>query len=288
MIKTCKPAGLAARTAMAGLAALAFAGAATGAIAAEAKAASIEGVWKVTDVVITGANPLKNPHPQESVYIFAHGHYANVQVTGEKSRTASPTFKDPAKPTDAEKLARYDEWAPFGAQAGTYAVKGAKLTRTPTVAKAVGAVTAGAYDSDMKLTGDTLVLTSHAAAGQPAREQTLTFTRGEVTEGRPTAASPRLASLGGAAYPSPRARRACRLRSHRPSPCRPRATPPRPLGQLVGPQLQRRGLELGQPQPQRSVALADVDHPVVQDPPRANGRRSPPRRRTPAIASLQA
>ena len=179
MIKTCKPAGLAARTAMAGLAALALAGAATGAMAAEAKgkAASIEGVWKVTDVVITGANPLKNPHPQESVYIFAHGHYANVQVTGEKPRTASPTFKDPAKPTDAEKLARYDEWAPFGAQAGTYAVKGAKLTRTPTVAKAVGAVTAGAYDSDMKLTGDTLVLTSHAAAGQPARDQTLTFTR---------------------------------------------------------------------------------------------------------------
>ena len=168
-----RPAGAAA------MAALALAAGASGAAAAGAKgkAASIEGVWKVTNVVITGANPVTIPHPQESLYIFSRGHYANVQVTGDKPRTASPAFKDPAKPTDAEKLARYDEWAPFGAQAGTYAVKGAKLTRTPIVAKAVVAVTAGAYDSDMKLTGDTLVLTTHAAAGQPARDQTLTFAR---------------------------------------------------------------------------------------------------------------
>jgi hypothetical protein len=180
----CKPGGQPGRTALAALAAIglltgALLTGATGAAAAGAKgaAASIEGVWKVTDVVITGANPLKNPHPQESLYVFAHGHYANVQVTGDKARTASPASKDPAKPTDAEKLARYDEWAPLGAQAGTYAVKGAKLTRTPSVAKAVAAVTAGAYDADMKLTADTLVLTTHAAAGQPAREQTLTLTR---------------------------------------------------------------------------------------------------------------
>jgi hypothetical protein len=179
MIKICKPAGLAGRTALAGLAALALACAASGAMAAgaKAKAASVEGVWKITNVVITGANPVNVPHPQENLYIFARGHYANVQVTGDKPRTASPAFKEPGKPTDAEKLARYDEWAPFGAQGGTYAVKGGKLTRTPIVAKAAAAVSAGAYDADMKLTADTLVLTTHAAVGQPAREQTLTLTR---------------------------------------------------------------------------------------------------------------
>jgi hypothetical protein len=179
MIKICNPAGLAGRTALAGLAALALACAATGATAAEAKgkAPSIEGVWKVTNVVATGANPLNIPHPQENLTIFSRGHYAVVQVTGDKPRTASPALKEPGKPTDAEKAARYEEWAPFGAQAGTYAVKGAKLTRTPIVAKSVAAVSAGAYDSDLKLTGDTLVLTSHAAAGQPARDQTVTLTR---------------------------------------------------------------------------------------------------------------
>jgi hypothetical protein len=171
-------AGQAGRTALAALAALALVAGASGAAAAtKGKAGSIEGVWKVTDVVITGANPLKIPHPQESLYIFSGGHYANVVVTGDKPRTASPAFKDPAKPTDAEKLTRYEEWAPFGGQAGTYAVKGAKLTRTPIVAKAVAAVAAGAYDADMKLTADTLVLTTHASAGQPARDQTLTLMR---------------------------------------------------------------------------------------------------------------
>ncbi|HEX3365936.1 hypothetical protein [Phenylobacterium sp.] len=175
----CKQAGQTGRMALAALAALALAAGASGAAAADAKgkAASIEGVWKVTNVEITGANPLSVPHPQQSLYIFTRGHYANVQETGEKPRTASPTLKEPGKPTDAEKIARYDEWAPFGAQAGTYAVKGAKLTRTPIVAKGVAAVTAGAYDADMKLTASSLVLTTHAAAGQPAREQTLTLTR---------------------------------------------------------------------------------------------------------------
>jgi len=145
--------------------------------AAGGKPASIDGVWKITHVEITGANPLKVDHPMESLYLFTKGHYAVVQVTGETPRTASPAFKDPAKPTDAEKLARYEEWTRFGAQAGTYEVKGAKLVRTPLVAKAVSAVTDGAFDTDLKLTGDTMVLTGHARAGQPARDTAITLTR---------------------------------------------------------------------------------------------------------------
>jgi hypothetical protein len=163
----------------AALAAAVLLSAATGAAAADAKAKapSVEGVWKVTNVVITGANPLTVTKPQESLYLFTRGHYAVVQVTGDGPRTASPAFKTPGKPTDAEKLARYEEWAPFGAQAGTYTVKGDKLTRTPVVAKAVNAVKDGAFDTDLKLTADTLVLTGHAPAGQPARETKITLTR---------------------------------------------------------------------------------------------------------------
>jgi hypothetical protein len=163
----------------AALAAAVLLSAATGAAAADAKAKapSIDGVWKVAHVEITGANPLTVAKPLASLYIFSRGHYALVQETGDTPRTASPALKTPGKPTDAEKLARYEEWAPFGAQAGTYVVKGDKLTRTPVVAKGVGAVTAGAYDTDLKLTAESAVLTGHAAAGQPARETKITLTR---------------------------------------------------------------------------------------------------------------
>lgn len=152
---------------------------ATGAAAAEAKgkALSVDGVWKVTHVEITGANPLTVASPLANLTIFSHGHYASVGDQGQKPRMAAAAYKEPGKPTDAEKLAKYEEWAPLGAQAGTYSLKGATLTRTPVVAKNVGQVTAGGFTSDVKLTGDTLVLVTKSPAGQPAREQTVTYTR---------------------------------------------------------------------------------------------------------------
>ena len=175
-----QPARGAGRTALAGLAALMLCASATGAVAADAKgkAASIEGVWKVTHVVFTGANPLTVNSPQENLTIFSRGHYASVGNQSEKPRTAAPAFKEPGKPTDAEKLAKYEEWAPLGAQAGTYELKAGKVTRTPIVAKNVATMTAGAFTSDVKtLTADTLVLVTPAPAGQPAREQTVTYSR---------------------------------------------------------------------------------------------------------------
>lgn len=170
MTKHIKTAALAAGVLMA---------AASGAMAAGAKgkAPGIEGAWKVTNVVITGANPLTVTNPQESLYIYSHGHFALVQVTGEGPRTAAAPLKTPGKPTDAEKLARYEEWAPFGAQAGSYVLKGDKLTRTPVVAKSATAVKAGPYDVEVKVTGDTMVQIGHAPAGQPARETRITLTR---------------------------------------------------------------------------------------------------------------
>jgi hypothetical protein len=144
---------------------------------AAGKAPSIEGVWKITNVTATGANPMTNPSPQPSLYIFSHGHYAVVADSSRTPRT-SATMKDQANPTDAEKLAKYQEWAPLTAQAGTYEIKGATLTRLPTVAKNVSVIgPEGKSESEIKLAGNTLVMISKAPAGQPAREQRLTLTR---------------------------------------------------------------------------------------------------------------
>jgi hypothetical protein len=161
----------------AGMAMAVVALAAPQAALAAGKAPSIEGVWKITNVTATGANPMTNPSPQPSLYIFSHGHYAVVADSGRTPRT-SATVKDPANPTDAEKLAKYQEWAPLTAQAGTYEIKGATLTRLPTVAKNVSVIgPEGKSESEIKLTGTTLVMISKAPAGQPAREQRLTLTR---------------------------------------------------------------------------------------------------------------
>ena len=144
--------------------------------AAAQSAAAIEGVWKVTKVDATGANPMSLDSPAASIYMFYRGHYSNVADTGRTPRTAV-SFADPAHPTDAEKLAKYAEWNSFGAQAGTYEVKGGMLIRHPIVAKNVGALTPPDQSSEIKLAGNTLVITTHALAGQPAREQHLTLTR---------------------------------------------------------------------------------------------------------------
>jgi hypothetical protein len=141
------------------------------------KAPSIEGVWKTTNVTATGANPMTNPSPQASLYIFSHGHYVYVADTGRDPRTGA-AVKDPANPTDAEKLAKYQEWSGVIAQGGTYEVKGTTLIRQATVAKNVSAIgPGGKTESEIKRTGDTLVMTTKAPAGQPAREQHVTLTR---------------------------------------------------------------------------------------------------------------
>jgi hypothetical protein len=110
---------------------------------AAGKAPSIEGVWKTTDATVTGANPSTNSSPQASLYIFSHGHYAYVADTSRAPRTAAAAAKDPANPTDAEKVAKYQEWGPVIAQAGTYRVKGVTLIRLATVAKNVAAIGPG-------------------------------------------------------------------------------------------------------------------------------------------------
>jgi hypothetical protein len=147
---------------------------------AKPSASSIEGVWRVTELVRTGANASTNSSPQPSLYIFTKGHYSLITVNGTKPRTASAAAKDPNKLTDAEKLARYEEWEAFSANAGTYEIKGTTLSRRALVAKSVSVMTATSPStSEFKVDGKTLVLVSKSAAGQPASELRTTLTRVE-------------------------------------------------------------------------------------------------------------
>jgi hypothetical protein len=146
--------------------------------AREEAAPSVEGVWKITDIVITGANAGTNPSPQPSLVIFTRGHYSYLSVNGSATRPEFTAAKDPAKLTDAEKLARFEQWNPFTANAGTYEINGTTLTRRAIVAKNVTVMTTDApFVSEFTLDGNTLVLITKSAEGQPASETRTTLTR---------------------------------------------------------------------------------------------------------------
>jgi hypothetical protein len=158
-----------------GLAAIALCASAS--IAKTSAKAPVDGVWKITKVVTSGVNAATTANPQPSVVIFDRGYYAYVSA-GNQPRTASAPAKDPDNLTDAEKLAKFNEWASVTGQAGTFVVKGSTLTRQPTVAKNVSVMTTdGPITQEFKLNGSSLLLISKSPAGQPASETVTTFTR---------------------------------------------------------------------------------------------------------------
>jgi hypothetical protein len=105
----------------------------------EQKKTQLEGVWKVTEVVAPASNPNEKPtaitSPQPGLLIFTKGYYSGMSVTATQPRAAVAAAKDPQNLTDAEKIARYEQWRPFIANAGTYEVKGSTLTMRAMVAK---------------------------------------------------------------------------------------------------------------------------------------------------------
>lgn len=136
------------------------------AIAEQGAASPIDGVWRIAEVINTGANTT-NKAPQPSLLIFARGHYSWLHLTGETPRKQRANAATPGKLTDAEKIAAYDEWAPLTANSGTFEVKGSTLSRRLLVAKNVGAMSATApQEQQFKLEGDTLWLTGPAPGNQ--------------------------------------------------------------------------------------------------------------------------
>src|SRR5947209_4847678 len=106
-------------------------------VLAQAKpgSASVQGVWKVAEIAVTGGpNAGTVAQPQPGFFVFTRSHYSVVRINGSGPRPKF-TIKDLAKPTDAEKLAAYAQWDRLTAQSGTYQVAGATLTTRPIVAK---------------------------------------------------------------------------------------------------------------------------------------------------------
>jgi hypothetical protein len=133
-------------------------------------AKSFEGVWKATRFVSTGANGRTDNNPQPCLTIFYRGYFTIVRDNSKEPRKQSPDPGDPAKPTDAEKIAKYEEWAPFAASAGTYEVKGNTLITHNVLAKQVKGVNL-TEEATIKFEGD-----SFTASGPSGDKQT-TYTR---------------------------------------------------------------------------------------------------------------
>lgn len=96
---------------------------------------SIEGVWKIVEVVTTGPNASTNDNPWPSVVIFTRRYFSYVSVDGVEPRPRSALIKTPGKPTDDEKIATYEEWNPFTTNAGTYNITGTTLFLRPVAGK---------------------------------------------------------------------------------------------------------------------------------------------------------
>jgi hypothetical protein len=140
-------------------------------------AKSFEGVWRITKVVRTGANAGTNTHPQPGLEIFYRGYYSLVRDNSSEPRKASPPVDASSSLTDAEKIARFDEWAPFAASAGTYEVRGDTLVTHNIVAKQPVGMTA-TEEATIKFEGaDTFVASAKSPPGAPASQRQTTYTR---------------------------------------------------------------------------------------------------------------
>lgn len=126
---------------------------------ARAVAPSIVGVWTLAETVWPpGAIGVTNTNPQPSLYIFTNKHYSVLSVNSTQPRPKFGPLKTPSKPTDAEKIARYEQWDPFTANAGTYEIKGTTLTRRHLVAMRDDVMSGPPNVAEFKLEGDTLWL----------------------------------------------------------------------------------------------------------------------------------
>ena len=97
----------------------------------------IEGVWKITEEVSPKDDSIINGNPQPSLLIFTKGYYSMVIVKLERPRVAVEPAKDAKNLTDYEKIARYEQWRPFAAIAGTYDTNGSTLSIHTIVTKTV-------------------------------------------------------------------------------------------------------------------------------------------------------
>jgi hypothetical protein len=142
---------------------------------------SMKGVWQGTTSVRTGADPMSNMNRQPNILIYTDTHYCQVAQDGGPAalppRKPLAPPKDPNKLTDAEKLARYEQWAPLGVQCGRYTVKGNTYVHHPIIQKAPpekGTTYPDQNPVEFRVEGNTLVQFVKTADGKSENRRTYT------------------------------------------------------------------------------------------------------------------
>ena len=132
----------------------------------QTSAARVAGVWRVLESVDESGPVPSTPRTthQPAIYIFTERHYSIQSINGAEPRPDLAPSKTPGKLSDADKLARYEHWARFTANSGTYDLQGSRLTTTPIVAKNNQVMTPrGVERWDVSVEGETLWLTNIVA-----------------------------------------------------------------------------------------------------------------------------
>jgi hypothetical protein len=128
----------------------------------------IQGVWSLTEVTTTGPNGSTVQVSQPSMYLFTKTHYSAIYVSSKEAR---PQIADLSKATADELRDVFVN--SFVANAGTYEVKGGKLTMRPTVAKNPGFMQPGTFSTvSVKLDGNMMTLVSESTNTGPVTNPT--------------------------------------------------------------------------------------------------------------------
>lgn len=150
-----------------------FAGCASS--APSTSAASLRGVWKVTELRsrTPGGEWTKLP-VNVSQYIFSDQHYSYMFIPGAAPR--QPFAGDPNRPSDAEKVRAYDS---IVAASGTYTLSGPTLTLTALLHKNPSEMTGESLVYSIEIDGDVMRMTIANAPFSPGRERRTTLARVE-------------------------------------------------------------------------------------------------------------
>jgi len=133
-------------------------------VEAQTRTGSIQGVWQVVEVRMSGPSPstITIPEPRPNLTIITARHYSRVQVEADGPR---PVLANVAKASADELRAT---WGPFVGEAGTYEITGNLITMRPIAAKNPAAMMHGAFTTwSFKLTGDTLLVTAEGNQNGP-------------------------------------------------------------------------------------------------------------------------
>ena len=124
-------------------------------VAGQPKGTSIQGVWRVVEVTMTGPAARTISQIQPNLTIITARHYSRIEVQTERPR---PILTD-LTTASADELRTV--WGPFYGEAGTYDLtNGNMITLRPIVAKNPATMVPESFSTySYKLDGDTLWVT---------------------------------------------------------------------------------------------------------------------------------